>query len=202
MKRLLKKRVIIPLVIIVAVAIAASIAYAYFTSSASTAATEYTASPGIAISAAAVGTQQYLVPAVAGTDFSLVPATAADSSYVDWQDVTITNTANYAQNPWGTITTGDGTWDGVLHIAIWESLGGSSYGSQLTGPGWTLANTESMQDWAALLGVGGLAPGQSLTFRVAIWLDAGAGNNFAGATPAVNFHVAGFQLNDHGAPNS
>jgi len=191
MKKLLKKRVLIPLCVAVAVAIAAGAAYAYFTSTASSSVTEYTATPGLSIAITPGQGTTYLLP-TAVLPSSLDPTHPTTTQSVDWETVAITNTANYPQDLSGTITTGNSTWDGVLHMAMWESVG-NGYGSELLPPGSTLVLTETPMSWATLIGAGGLAANATLTFKVAISLDSSADNSFASATPTIQFNAVGTQ---------
>ena len=181
MKKLLKKRVLIPLAIVVALAIAAGAAYAAFSSTASTAAANVTtATNGLTLAESGwVGGLTNLLPAVDTNSFN--------STYARSEIININNTSGYDFSSTvltDALSANPGDIGSLLHVAIFDpSTDGAPFAT------WTV---DQLQAGSQNLGV--LTTGTTATIKLVVWLDSSAGPNYAGIIgPQLTFTLTGNQ---------
>jgi hypothetical protein len=181
MKKLLKKRVLIPLAIVVALAIAAVSAYAAFSGSVATgnSAVATSAVPAITLNSQGSG-------AIALTFANIVPASGPSSPTAVSQTVLVTGDPTMGLNV--AMTTSSPGWYGDSSVAndIQVQISGDPNGVQTT----TL--------WGLLNGsvpLGTWSPTGSANVTITMWLPANAGNGDAGQGASdVVFTFTGTQI--------
>jgi hypothetical protein len=210
MKKLLRKRVILPLIVVAVVAIGAAIAYAAWMSTATSTASATTAtvmitandsatdswtianplvpaSPNITVASGVVscdsgrsGATPVVVSATADT-----PIVFNGSTYVYWHLVTIKNTGSTGVNVKLTAISASGgalDWNSVLHTAVYTSYG-LSYASTQGGTAPTLISAFTPPAVSAFY----LGAGQSAKAVIGLWLDTNASTSFEGQSLSVSY---------------
>lgn len=162
-KKLLRKRVLIPLLLVVVLAIAAGAAFAYYVTSTTSTAIAYTGSFNISANTQVTDTWQttYLMPSAGVTG-------PYAGKYVAWRDVTLTNNGNADETVAvtalsGTSSPGGVDFNGVLHLAIYDW-------------GWTTALVPDTLFNALNASLVAIPAGGSVSLHMALWLDSNVSN--------------------------
>lgn len=211
MKKLLKKRFLIPLIVVAIIAIGAVVAYAAWVSTTTSTASATTAT--ISITANDSVTESWtianpLVPAspnitVASGVLSCTTGRSPDtqpmtvsatadtpivynsSTYAYWHLVTIKNTGSTDVNVKLTAISASGDsldWGSVLHTQVWGSYGTGIASSQ-GGTNATLISAFTQSGPSMFV----LHAGQTAKVVIGLWLDSNASTNFEGHSVSVSY---------------
>ncbi len=221
MKKLLKKRFLIPLIVVAIIAIGAVVAYAAFTSSATSTVTATTATLGVQANGTATDTWSFpaadrLVPASPVITVSGTPKVLACTAVSGGTPHTVAYTGdtaiiqtdtNVIAAYWHTVTlTNNGDVTENINLSAITAADGPS-------PGWasvmdTTVYTVSANGSGVLdtldvgpttvagftpptMSLAGLAPGATATLEIGVWLDSSAGNAFQGGSPTITYTFSG-----------